>query len=79
MKKVDRNFGKIRPNKINDLKKTALFFGAFSNKYLAFKTMAPMRFLGFRRQMQVTPQIQLVCGLRGFQQLGVVMANDHCM
>lgn len=55
MKKVDQNLLKIRPNKFNGLKKTALFFGAFLNKYLVFKTMAPMRFVGFRRQTVNNP------------------------
>ena len=55
VKKVDRNLGQKDLPKINDLKKTALFFGAFSNKYLAFKTMAPMRFVGFRQQTVNNP------------------------
>lgn len=55
MKKVDRNLGKIRPNKINGLKKTVLFFDAFLSMYLVFKTVAPMRFVGFRRQTVNNP------------------------
>lgn len=65
MKKVDRNLGKKDLPKINDLKKTALFFGAFLSLYLVFKTVVLMSAVGFRRQMQITPQIQLVCGLIG--------------
>ena len=61
-KKVDQNLVlKDRP-RINDLKKSVLFFGAFLSMYLVFKTMAPMNIVGFRRQMQITPQIQLVRG-----------------
>jgi hypothetical protein len=41
--------------------------------YLVFKTVAPMRVVGFRRQMQTTPQILLVRGLIGVQQLDAVM------
>ena len=55
MKKVDRNLGKKDLPKINDLKKTALFFGSFSNKYLVFKTMALMGFVGLRRQIAASP------------------------
>ncbi|MEN9864335.1 MAG: hypothetical protein RLZZ601_2099 [Pseudomonadota bacterium] len=55
MKKVDRNLGKKDLPKINDLKKTALFFGSFSNKYLVFKTMVPMKIVGFRRQIAANP------------------------
>ena len=55
MKKVDRNLGKKDLPKINDLKKTALFFGSFSNKYLAFKPLALMGFVGFRRQIAANP------------------------
>jgi hypothetical protein len=44
----------------------------FSNKYLVFKTVAPMRVVGFRRQMQTTPQILLVRGLIGVQQLDAI-------
>ena len=55
MKKVDRNLGKKDLFKINDLKKSALFFGGFSNKYLVFKTMAPMKIVGFRRRIAANP------------------------
>jgi hypothetical protein len=41
-KKVDLNLDQKDLPKINDLKKTALFFGAFLNKYLVFKTMGPI-------------------------------------
>ena len=60
VKKVDLNLVEIRPNEFNDLKKSALFFGAFLSMYLVFKTVAPMRAVGFRRQMQISPQIQRV-------------------
>ena len=40
--------------------------------YLAFKTVVPMRVVGFRRQMQKPPQIQLVRGLIGVQQLDAI-------
>ena len=71
-KKVDRNLVlKDRP-RINDLKKSRLFFMNFSNNYLVFKTMAPMKIVGFRRQIQITPQIQLVRGLIGVQQLDAI-------
>ena len=55
VKKVDRNLGKKDLIKISDLKKTALFFGSFSNKYLAFKPLALMGFVGFRRQIAANP------------------------
>mgnify|MGYP000732886813 CR=1 FL=1 len=55
VKKVDRNLGKKDLPKINDLKKTALFFGSFSSKYLAFKPLALMGFVGFRRQIAANP------------------------
>jgi len=72
VKKVDLNLLKITTNKINDLKKTVLFFGAFLSMYLVFKTVVPMRAVGFRRQMQITPQIQPVRGLIGVQQLDAI-------
>lgn len=75
MKKVDLNLLKIRPNKISGLKKTALFFGAFLSMYLVFKTVVPMSAVGFRRQMQITPQILLVRGLIGVQQLDSINAK----
>ncbi len=74
-KKVDLNLLERRPNKFNDLKKTVLFFGAFLSMYLVFKTVVPMSAVGFRRQMQITPQIQLVCGLIGVQQLDAINAK----
>jgi hypothetical protein len=40
--------------------------------YLVFKTVAPMKIVGFRRQMQITPQIQPVRGLIGVQQLDAI-------
>ena len=40
--------------------------------YLVFKTVVPMRAVGFRRQMQITPQILLVRGLIGVQQLDAI-------
>ena len=43
--------------------------------YLAFKTMVPMRVVGFRRQMQKPPQILLVRGLIGVQQLDAINAK----
>ena len=55
VKKVDRNLLKISPNKINDLKKSALFFGAFLSMYLAFNAAAPMKIVGFRRQTVNNP------------------------
>ena len=64
-KKVDQNLNQKDLPRINDLKKSLLFFMNFSNKYLAFKTVAPMNIVGFRRQIQITPQIQLVRGLIG--------------
>ncbi len=75
MKKVDQNLLKIRPNKFNDLKKTVLFFGAFLSMYLVFKTVVPMSAVGFRRQMQITPQILLMRGLIGVQQLDAINAK----
>ena len=75
VKKVDRNLGKKDLPKINDLKKTVLFFGAFLSMYLVFKTVVPMRVVGFRRQMQITPQILLVRGLIGVQQLDAINAK----
>ena len=75
VKKVDRNLSKKDLPKINDLKKTVLFFGAFLSMYLAFKTVVPMRVVGFRRQMQIPPQIQLVRGLIGVQQLDAINAK----
>jgi len=51
VKKVDRNLSKKDLPKINDLKKSRLFFGAFLSMYLVFKTVAPMSAVGFRRQM----------------------------
>lgn len=77
VKKVDLNLLKISLNKINGLKKSRLFFGAFLSMYLVFKTVVPMRAVGFRRQMQITPQILLVCGLLGVQQLDAVMSQDR--
>ena len=71
-KKVDRNLSKKDLPRINDLKKTTLFFGAFLSMYLVFKTVAPMKIVGFRRQMQITPQIQHVRGLIGVQQLDAI-------
>ena len=68
-KKVDQNLNQKDLPRINDLKKSVLFFMNFSNKYLVFTTMAPMNIVGFRRQIQITPQIQLVRGLIGVQQL----------
>jgi hypothetical protein len=55
MKKVDRNLGKKDLPKINDLKKSTVFFGSFLSMYLVFKTMAPMRIVGFRRQIAANP------------------------
>ena len=75
MKKVDQNLLKIRPNIFNGLKKSTLFFGAFLSMYLVFKTVAPMKIVGFRRQMQKTPQILLVRGLIGVQQLDAINAK----
>ncbi len=72
VKKVDLNLVTISLNKFNDLKKTALFFSTFLSMYLVFKTVAPMRAVGFRRQMQITPQILLVRGLIGVQQLDAI-------
>ena len=72
VKKVDRNLSKKDLPKINDLKKSRLFFGAFLSMYLVFKTVAPMKIVGFRRQMQITPQIQPVRGLIGVQQLDAI-------
>jgi hypothetical protein len=40
--------------------------------YLAFKTVVPMRVVGFRRQMQIPPQILLVRGLIDVQQLDAI-------
>lgn len=77
--KVDRNDGQKDLPQINDLKKTALFFGALISLYLVFKTVAPIGFVGFRRQNVKTPQIQLVCGLRSVQQLDAVMLKDRCV
>ena len=74
-KKVDRNLSKKDLPKINDLKKTVLFFGAFLSMYLVFKTVVPMSAVGFRRQMQIPPQIQLVRGLIGVQQLDAINAK----
>ena len=75
MKKVDRNLLKIIPNKFNGLKKSALFFGAFLSMYLVFKTVVPMSAVGFRRQMQISPQILLLRGLIGVQQLDAINAK----
>lgn len=75
MKKVDRNLSKKDLPKINDLKKSALFFGAFLSMYLVFKTVVPMSAVGFRRQMQITPQILLLRGLIGVQQLDAINAK----
>ena len=75
VKKVDRNLSKKDLPKINDLKKTVLFFGAFLSMYLVFKTVVPMSAVGFRRQMQIPPQIQLVRGLIGVQQLDAINAK----
>ena len=71
-KKVDQNLNQKDLPRINDLKKSALFFGAFLSMYLVFKTVAPMKVVGFRRQMRITPQIQLVRGLIGVQQLDAI-------
>ena len=75
VKKVDLNLLKITTNKINGLKKSTLFFGAFLSMYLVFKTVVPMSAVGFRRQMQIPPQIQLVRGLIGVQQLDAINAK----
>jgi hypothetical protein len=56
-------------------KKSVLFFGAFLSMYLVFKTVVPMSAVGFRRQMQIPPQIQLVRGLIGVQQLDAINAK----
>jgi len=55
MKKVDRNLGKKDLPKINDLKKSTLFFGSFLSMYLVFKTVAPMKIVGLRRQTVNNP------------------------
>jgi hypothetical protein len=75
VKKVDRNLSKKDLPKINDLKKSRLFFGAFLSMYLVFKTVVPMSAVGFRRQMQITPQILLMRGLIGVQQLDAINAK----
>jgi len=54
-KKVDRNLGQKDPPKINDLKKSTIFFGSFLCMYLVFKTVASMRIVGFRRQIAANP------------------------
>ena len=55
VKKVDRNLSKKDLPKINNLKKTVLFFGAFLSMYLFLKTMVPMSAVGFRRQITNYP------------------------
>jgi len=45
--------------------------------YLFLKTMVPMKIVGFRRQKQATPQIQLVCALLSVQIRDAVTKQDH--
>ena len=46
-KKVDQNLVLKDLPRINDLKKTALFFGAFLSIYLVFKTVVLMNIVGY--------------------------------